>query len=357
MADLGLRLEHDDRPHRRGGPAVLVALLAAVVVVLAGAVFVAGRVQGIFGPPPDWSGSGTGQVVVQVHEGDTATDIGITLKDAGVVRSVGAFRDAAENDSRSRSIAPGFYRLHRHMSAASALALMLDPHSLVQSRVAVPEGFTVAQTLARIATDARIPLADLQAVAAHPQGLGLPAYARGLEGFLYPATYDFAPGTTARQALAAMVQRWQQAANDLDLAAGAAAGHLTSMEVVIVASLVEREARIPADYPKVARVIYNRLQRGMKLQLDSTVNYALHANKTNVTTEDTRVASPYNTYLHAGLPPGPICSPGERALLAALHPATGSWLYFVTIDKAGHNAFATTYDEFLRLKAQSERSR
>jgi UPF0755 protein len=354
---LDLGMQHDDRPHRRGGPAAVVAVSVVLLVLLVAVAVVGARVKGLIGPAPDWSGTGTGQVVVQVHPGDTATDIGITLKSAGVVRSVEAFRDAAKNDNRSRSIGAGFYRLHRHMRASAALALLLDPASLVRSRVVVPEGFTVEQTLARIASSTEIKPADLEAVAKQPAALGLPAYAKGLEGFLYPATYDFAPGTTATQALTAMVQRWQQSAADLDLPAAAAAAHISPFEAVVVASLVEREARIADDYPKVARVIYNRLAKGMKLQLDSTVNYALHANKTYVTNEDTKVASPYNTYLHPGLPPGPICSPGERALLAALHPARGGWLYFVTLDKAGHNGFATTYDEFLKLKAQGEKNR
>lgn len=342
---------------RRSGLAFLVVL--TLLVLLAGGAWAALKAIGNpFASPPDYHGSGTGSVVVQVHVGQTASDIARTLAKADVVKSAGAFVDAAKSDDRSRGITPGYYRLRHHMSGAAALALMLDPSSRVQSAVTIPEGFRVAQVLARIAEKTPLKLADLQAVARQPRGLPLPPWADGrLEGFLFPATYDFDPGTTAQAALADMVQQFDVTADKIGLVAGARSLGYSAYDVVTVASLVEREAKIPADYGKVARVIYNRLRGHMPLQLDSTVNYALGQNKTTVTIKDTKVASPYNTYLHTGLPPTPIASPGERALEAALHPTPGSWLYFVTMDDAGHNAFATNYQDFLHLKAQAERQR
>lgn len=345
------------RPRRRSGLTLLVVLI--VLVVLAGGAWAGLTAIGNpFASPPDYHGTGIGNVVVQVHAGQTASDIARTLAKADVVKSAGAFVDAAKSNDRSRGIAPGYYRLRHKMSGAAALALMLDPSSRVQSAVTIPEGFRVDQVLARIAEKTQLKLADLQAVARQPRGLPLPAWADGrLEGFLFPATYDFDPGTTAQVALADMVNQFDAVAKNIGLEAGAKALGYSPYDVVTVASLVEREAKIPADYGKVARVIYNRLRAHMPLQLDSTVNYALGKNKTTVTIKDTKVASPYNTYLHPGLPPTPIASPGERALQAALRPTPGSWLYFVTMDDAGHNAFATSYDDFLSLKARAERQR
>ncbi len=355
--NLEMILDRDTRTPSRGNRRALVVVLVVLALLLAGVAYVAGRAAGLLGAP-DYSGPGTGNVVVEVRQGDSATAIGSTLVKAGVVKSVMAFRDAAASNDRSRDIGPGFYRMREHMKATLALALMLNPAALVQSHVVVPEGFTVDQTLARIARDTGIKLPDLQRAAGSPGTLGLPGYAHGrLEGFLFPATYDVPPHTSAEQVLRAMVARFNQSATALDLAGAARAAGRSPYEVVIVASLVEREARVAGDYPKVARVVYNRLAKGMRLQFDSTVNYALKANKTFVTTQDIKVNSPYNTYEHAGPPPGPIASPGVRALQAALAPASGGWLYFITVDKAGHNAFATTYPEFLKLKAKAEQGR
>ncbi len=355
--NLELILARDNGTPPRRSRSTLLILIGVLVLLLVAVGYVAARTVGLI-DAPDYSGPGAGNVVVEVKAGDSAGAIGATLEQAGVVKSAAAFRAAAAANDRSRTIGPGYYRLRERMKASLALALMLDPSSLVRSHVVIPEGLTLDQTLARIARDTDISLADLRRVAASPGALGLPDYAHGrLEGFLFPATYDFPPHTSAEQVLQAMVARFRQAAADVDLVAAARAAGRSPYDVVIVASLVEREAKVSADYPKVARVVYNRLAHGMRLQFDSTVNYALKANKTSVTDQDLKVASPYNTYLHAGLPPGPIASPGERALQAALHPASGGWLYFLTVDKAGHTTFVNTYAEFLKLRANSGQSK
>jgi UPF0755 protein len=126
--------------------------------------------------------------------------------------------------------------------------------------------------------------------------------------------------------------------------------------VLTLASIIEREGRLTADFPKIAEVFYNRLHRNMALQSDATLYYVLPPNHGSLTAADLKLNSPYNTRIHTGLPPTPIASPGETALTAALHPAHGPYLYFVTIDKAGHAAFATTLDEFNRLVVESRRN-
>jgi UPF0755 protein len=349
----------DDQPSRPAksgpaGPTFLVVLgLALVLVVGLGAVVV----RSVFGGgPADYAGSGHGQVVVQVREGDSASDIAATLLDADVVKSSGAFRNAADDEPKSRTIQPGFYRLRLQMKASAALTLMLDPTSRVRSRVVLPEGITLEQILARVAAGTEIKAADLQRAAARPAALGLPAFAlnKGLEGLIFPATYDIEPGTTAVEALTMMVERFERAADDVGLEGGARALGRTPYEVLVIASLVEAEAKHDEDRGKVARVIYNRLARGMPLQLDATINYVLKARKVDILYKDLAVESEYNTYRNRGLPPGPINSPGAKSLRAALEPSPGNWLYFITVDASGRTEFTESYDEFLRLKAQAK---
>jgi UPF0755 protein len=336
-------------PGRRGGVAVLVA--ATVVVAVVAIVLVA--VVRWFSASPDYTGSGTGQVIVQIRTGDSISQVAQTLQQDGVVRSTSAFIDVAGSDPSGASIQAGTYRLRLHMSAQDALALLLDPASRVSTPVLVPEGLRTDQTLQVLSKKTKIPVGQLEAVLAAPGQLGLPAYARGNpEGFLFPATYDVAPGMSAQQLLGQMVRRYHQAEADTQLLQRAAAVHLTPYQVIIVASIVQAEGRNP-DFPKIARAILNRLAAKMKLQLNSTVNYALRTDKAQLSLTDIAVASPYNTYLVAGLPPGPIDSPGEAAINAVLAPATGNWLYWVTVNPAtGETKFTNSYAQFLQFKAE-----
>lgn len=240
------------------------------------------------------------------------------------------------------------------MSGAAALSALLDPSSLV-GRVTVPEGLTVEQTLALLSKDSSISATALKAAAAKPAALGLPSYANGkLEGYLFPTTYDIPPKSSATTVLKMMVSTEKKRVNPSTLTGEISGVKLTPERVMIVASLLEKEA-ITSDFPKVARVIYNRLAKGIPLQLDSTVNYALGRNRARVSQEQTHTDSPYNTYLHQGLPPGPIANPGLTAIDAALHPATGNWLYFVKADRAGHSYFTADPNAFARQKAKSQR--
>jgi UPF0755 protein len=364
--DLDLGLRHEDELPLAGrrrslGTQVARGLVLVVIVlalvVAAGAAIVGVRAVSRMLTPGDYAGVGTGSVTVQVRTGDTVTDIGATLADAHVVKSAEAFRRAAEDEKRSTQVQPGFYRLRSQMSASAALALLLSPSSRISARVVIPEGMALSAALPTISRGTHIRLAALQAAVRRPASIGLSALCQGrVEGCLFPATYVFPPGTTATAALRQMTERFNEAAEDAGLAAGAKVLRLRPYQVVTVASLLEKEVRLPADYPRVARVVYNRLAQGKPLELDSTVVYVTHNRTGKVSLAETRTPSPYNTYLHKGLPPTPINSPGETALRAALHPAAGNWLYFLTVDKAGHSAFVATYPEFLKLKAAARRS-
>lgn len=370
MTDLDLVLppmEHSPArpPHRRRRPRrsrqglVLLVALALIAAVVGGGVLGVRKLVSAVSPgPADYPGPGSGSAVVQVHPGDSAADIGDALTRAGVVKSVKAFRRAAAADPDSLALQPGFYRLRKQMTSTAALALMLDPSAAVRSRVVVPEGSRQATVLALVRKGTAISAASLQAGLRDPQVLRLPAYAKGRpEGFLFPATYSFGPDTTGAQALAQMVQRFDQAAGAVRLEAGAKALGRTPYDVLTVASLVQAEAKLPADYPKVARVVYNRLAQHKDLELDSTINYVLPQRKGHLSSKDLRFRSPYNMYTHAGLPPTPINSPGELAMKAALHPAAGPWIWFLTVDKAGHTAFTDSYTRFLQLKQQTVKLR
>jgi UPF0755 protein len=332
---------------------LLVGGMLVTLVVVAG-LLIAGPVRHLFGNASDYSGEGSGSVLVVVHPGDSASTIGSTLTHAGVVRSTGAFTNAASMNSRSRDIQPGTYRLRQHMKASFALALMLKPSSLVSYRVTIPEGFTAAAIVARLAAETPISAASLQDALAHPKTLGLPAYAHGrVEGFLFPATYDIQPGETATQALSAMVTRFKQAAVQVRLNGGARHIGLSPYGVMTLASMVQREGLLVSDYPRIAEVFVNRLHDQMALGSDATLYYVLGPNHGPLTSQDLLLNSPYNTRLNTGLPPTPINSPGTAALDAVLHHPDGPLLYFVTIDKAGHTAFATNLTRFNQLVAES----
>jgi UPF0755 protein len=221
--------------------------------------------------------------------------------------------------------------------------------------VTIPEGSTENQTLALIAKNTEVPLADLKEAASNPAALGLPAYAGGhLEGFLFPATYDIEPGTTAVEVLSMMVDRFEESAASNGLVERAQALGVTPYQVVTVASLIEREARLKEEYPKVARVVYNRLAKKMTLGIDASILYGLGRTSGVLHASELAKDTPYNTRLHAGLPPTPIASPGDAALEGALQPAPGDWLYYVLAGKDGHQLYTASYAEFLKQVAKSK---
>jgi UPF0755 protein len=360
MSDLGLALEDERRVRRRrrGGLGCLAVLVALALLV--GGAFVVGNaginaIKDRLAPPPDYTGGGTGSVMVEVKEGDAADDIAGTLMAKDVVKSEDAFVDAAKDEPASLGIQVGFYALKKQMSAAAALAVLIDPANVVQASVGFPEGWTLDQVVAELVEKTRFSAREYDAVLRRPASIGLPSYAEGnAEGYLFPATYAVKPDATPRSLLAAMVSRYEQAATKLDLVERSEALGVDPHDVMTVASLVQSEARRAADFPKVSRVIYNRLDEPMALQLDSTVHYAVGRDGSVGTSDEERnVDSPYNTYRNRGLPPTPISAPGERAIAAALAPAKGSWLYFVTTNPdTGRTEFNTSYRDHLDSVAE-----
>jgi UPF0755 protein len=330
------------RARRRRRPLQLLISLIVLGGLVAGIVIGGQKLLGVLNPSSqDYTGQGTSSIEIRVQDGDTLSDIARTLVDAGVIASVGPFVDAAEAHPDAMGIQPGVYQMRLQMSGQAALDLLLAPDSRLVSRVTLREGLTVPATLAELAEATGTPLPELEAAAADTAALGVPAWARGnVEGLLFPATYDFEPDTAPVDMLRAMVTRATQALDQLNIPAE------QRLQMLTEASLVQAEAASPEDMARVATVLNNRIAAGMPLQLDSTVNYATGKGGVTTTAEDRANPSPYNTYAHPGLPPGPIGNPGEDAMRAVLTPAPGDWLFFVTVNPdTGETRFARTAEE------------
>ena len=357
-AGSGSGSESSRRRRKRGRRAVMVAGMVMVLIVVA--------VLGVgysywrkYYMPPDFSGPGTGSVVVQIKPGDSATTVGQHLANIGVVDSARAFSIAAKNSRHGTALEPGYYHLHKHMKASLAFALLLKPSSRIQTKIAIPEGYRLSQIIATLGQKTGN-LKGYQQAIAKTASLGLPAFANGNpEGYLFPATYPIQPNTPPLTVLRAMVARFDQEATSVNLPASAKRAQLSEADVITVASMIQAEGKRPQDLPKIARVIYNRLNMvpPMPLQLDTTVLYALHSFAGDVTIAQTKTKSAYNTYLHAGLPPGPIDSPGDLAIQAALHPAAGNWTYFLTVNpKTGLTLFTNSFATFQTFQAELARN-
>lgn len=342
----------DDRDQRRGGKRkhrvgrVLAPLLALVMLAVVGGA--AYKLYPRF-HTSDYSGPGSGSVTVHVQSGDTASSLAPELVQLGVVASTRAFVDAANASKNPTGLEPGYFSLRKHMKASLAYALLLNPASRMQTVVAVPEGLRVTQIVSLLQQKAgkSVPANAYANAIKDTAALGLPPYANGNpEGYLFPATYDLIPGQSPLSVLQAMVARFNQEAQSIDLPAAAQRGFLTQSQVITVASILEAEGS-PRYYAQIAEVIYNRLKLGMNLGLDSTVNYALNRFGVSLTQSQLHVNSPYNTVIHPGLPPGPIDSPGDTAIQAALHPAHGDLTYFVTVNlQTGLTLFTNSPTQF-----------
>lgn len=343
------------RRHKRRSPAVRWAsiVVALAVVVIGG--WVALQSVGNLIPdvefgtsaPEDYEGEGSGEVTVEIPEGAGGGQIGQVLLEADVVASAEAFSNLAAADPRATGIQPGTYLMAEQMSADSALERLLEPASRQVAGVTIREGLWTEEVFAVLAEETGNEVGDYEQV--DPESLDLPAAANGrLEGYLYPDTYSFSPTTTPQEQIQAMVDLGTRRHDEL----GIEEGELE--RTIIVASLVQAEAAFAEDLPRVSRVVENRIADGEPLGFDSTIHYMFKERGRAGTTDGQRATeSPYNTYLNAGLPPGPINSPGGAAIEAALNPAEGDWKYFVTVNPdTGETLFADTYAEHLENQEQ-----
>jgi UPF0755 protein len=285
----------------------------------------------------DYPGPGWGSVNVVVRPGDGGAAIGETLADADVVATSEVFTDAYSANPHAMGIQPGTYALPQQMHASDAVAALLDPANRVVVRFTIPEGFRAQQVYERISEATGLSVASLAAAAQNGSDIGLPEEAEGdVEGWLFPATYELDPDPTPVQALSPMVAKM------IDVLETAGAPPEEWRDTIILASMVEKEAKLDSDRPKVARVFLNRLDQDMLLQSDATVAYGADDYSSVFTSDEDRADdNAYNTYVTPGLPAGPICNPGEAAIAAALSPEKGDWMYFVTVNlDTGETAYA-----------------
>ena len=295
----------------------------------------------------DYKGEGEGEVTVTIPEGASGADIGDILQSKGVVASGKAFTNAAKNNPKGTTIQPGTYKLKKKMSASSALQALLDPESKGDHTLTVIAGSTKQSVKERLKKVGNFTDEQIEAAYADSAAIGLPAEAGGnVEGWLAPGTYDITENATPKDLIKKMVSQTVTRLKELKVPKE------DYQKVLTKASVVEREVNKEQYYGQVARVIENRLTQtdgethGL-LQMDSTVQYGLGRDGGIPSEAETQDANnPYNTYVHKGLPPGPIGSPGEAAIKAVLNPPAGSWLYFVTVDlKTGETLFASTNEE------------
>jgi uncharacterized YceG family protein len=292
--------------------------------------------------PPDYSGKGSGEVQVKIPDGASIKDMGGVLQNAGVVRSAYAFVNAAEDESKAGGIQAGTYTLRKQMSGAAAVKLMLDPAS--QNSLIVSEGLRATKVYELIDKKLGEEKGTTEKVAKKAD-LGLPSWAeKNPEGFLFPSRYSVGEKSDPADVLREMVKRAKAEHTKVNLDAQAKKAGKSPEEILTIASLIQAEAQRDNEFGRVSRVIYNRLDKQMLLQFDSTINYAKGRSTLTTSVEDTKFDSPYNTYLNRGLPPAPIDNPGHQAIEAALKPTKGNWLYFVTV-KPGDTRFTESKAE------------
>lgn len=350
------------RTRRRGGGCLIALLIVAVILggIAAGGAWAwntyGERVQEFFGwdGPDDYEpGEATGEVMFTILEGDTGSSISPRLHEAGVTMNEDSFYDYMIRENQAPTFYPGTYRLQERMTSEAALEVLRNPENKVESTAQLREGLTVEVSLEIIAEGVGIPLEDLQAATADPAAYGVPS--DSLEGWLFPATYTFPPETTAEDVIRTMVNRTIES---LD---GAGVPEADRQRILTIASIIQREARFENDFYRVSRVIQNRLDPANPethgyLQMDSTAQYGygeMHDGTASSSEEALQDDNPWNTYRHTGLPAGPIANPGDLAIDAAMHPAEGPWLYFVTVNlETGETVFTESYEEHLRAVEQ-----
>lgn len=274
----------------------------------------------------DYVGEGSGEVTVVIRSGDDGTDLANQLAELDVVKTPEAFISTLAAQDEEPMFHPGAFQLRSQMSAQAALDALLDPANELDLRVTIPEGKTVEQTIRIISEQSTVPLEDMKKAVANLDAFALPAGVESLEGWLFPATYEFEIDTTGEEAVHLLFDTQLQVLDEFGVA------EADRERVLTIASIVQREAGQVDDFGKVSRVIANRLEKDMKLEMDSTAHYGIGAHEDgDVWTSDEARAdqNPWNTYAHTGLPVGPIANAGRDAIAAALSPTPGDWVYFV----------------------------
>ncbi len=364
-------------PKKKRKTGLWIGMVLVLALIGAGGYYGYKQLTGI-GDYEDFAGEGSGDVVIQVNDGDSTGDIAATLVDAGVVASSRAFVAAAESNADIRGVQPGYYVMKKNASGAAAVSKIVNPESRVGALQIKPGSQledikrpdnTVVKGITSMLADASCAELNGKSTCVKPEQLlevvktadlaklGVPDWAvpdaskaepkRRLEGLIMPGVYDVKPGSTPEELWTQLMTESATQMQAYGLPDIAKDTGYTPYQVLVMASLVEKEA-ITKDFKKVSRVTYNRLRESMKLQYDSTINYVLDRPMIRTKPEDRARVGAYNTYDNTGLPPTPISSPGKEAIEAAVAPEPGEWLFFVKCEKNGTSCFAKTNEEHER---------
>lgn len=342
--------DHDDvesfpAPPRRGRGFLVFLLILAVL--LGASLFGVKWVQRQITP----AGAPGAEKTITIPLNTSSTEIGNILHKEGIIGNPTVFRYYVQWKGRG-GFEAGQYQFRENESFDAAIAtLTRGPQVPDHQKVTFPEGFRLSQIAERVG--ARLPGRTAErftqvATNGTIRSSVLPKESENLEGFLFPDTYEFSLKDDEEEIVSRMVDSFDNVADEEGLMNAKAKVGRSPYEVLIVASLIEREAKIDEDRGKVARVIYNRLAADTALQIDATLIYGMGGNIDRVLFEDLQKDGPYNTYTRKGLPPTPIASPGRESIRAALNPTEGDWLYYVVVTPDGHHAFANTFAEHKR---------
>jgi UPF0755 protein len=295
---------------------------------------------------------------VKVVRGDTLSDVAAKLEEAGVIKSAFVFELQARYEGYGTEIKTGRYTFEPGQDSGEILHKLTVGQAAPTFTVTIPEGLTIKETAKTVAADSGMTAPEFEEAARRTDYgyafLDSPDV-ETTEGYLFPAKYNFEKDVTARQIVDRLLEQYLLETQDLDFAEARERLDLTEHQVLTVASLIEKEAANSEEKPLIASVIYNRLRKNTPLQIDATIQYALKRPKENLSLDDLKVGSAYNTYENKGLPPGPICSPGRESLLAALNPANTDYLYYVLKENGEEHFFTKSYEDFLLAKEKAGR--
>jgi UPF0755 protein len=325
-----------------------------VIVVIGGGAF--GVWSFLFAPTVP---APRGQAVqIDIPKGTGSSEIADLLANAGVIANPNMLRLKLRLSPTSGTLKAGVYDLTTGLDYDAVIAQLRQGPPIQYVTVTIPEGYTLEQIALRVEEKTGIASAEFLSLAKTGAKRFQYSFLTGaggesLEGYLFPKTYRVKVGSNARDVIDLMLRQFAKETSGLDLTYPASR-NLSLQDVVTIASMIERETRVQSDRPLVSSVIYNRLAKGMLLEIDATVQYVV-GNKPRLLYSDLRVDSPYNTYRNRGLPPGPIASPGLASLEAAAAPAQTGYLFYVLTGKDGTHSFAATNAEFLKLKAEAKK--
>lgn len=332
--------------------AFIVVIAIVVGAVWAGLAWVKGRpAKSVF-----TTTTASATIKVTVDKGATAEEIATMLESKGVIKSAASFLQQVQTRGSENGLKPGIYSFSKNEDQTQVIVTLEQGTGAQTFKVTIPEGYAVSQVAALLDKGNAIKGASYTDLASQPSKFVIPPVGPStpvittLEGLLFPSTYTLLAGSGANELIGLQLAAFQSKTISLPWN-NATQLKVTPYQIVIIASMIEKEVRIPDERAKVAAVIYNRLAKDMPLGIDATVRYAVGKWTGPLTETDLQVDSPYNTRVHKGLPPTPICNPGLDSLQAALEPAAVDYLYYVLIDSKGDHFFTSSYDEFQKTKA------